>query len=70
MIHAITVNPDGTTTIRVDFTDEGVNLQGEIAIKGGEAKALGYVPIFEADLRRNYIELFPPAPPTEGGMPE
>jgi len=69
-MHIITVNPDGTTRIQVDFTDEGVNLQGETILKGGEVEALAYLPIFEADLRRNYIELFPPVWVSEGGMPK
>ncbi len=74
MTHVITPNPDGATgatLITVDFADEGVNLQGATAIKGGEPEALAYMRVFERDLRRNYAELFPTSPvptPTEGGL--
>jgi hypothetical protein len=70
MTYVLAVNPDGTTIIQVDFSDEGVALTGETRIKGGEAEALAYLPIFEADLRRNYAELFPLPElpePTPGG---
>lgn len=72
MTHVILPNPDGTTTIRVSFADEGVNLQGETRVRGGEVEARQYLPVFEADLRRNYARLFPqPEPellPLEEGM--
>lgn len=71
MIHNITVLDNGTTKIEVDFSDEGVNLQGETFVKGGEEEAKNYLPTFEQDLRRNYSELFPkPEPETipEGGI--
>lgn len=70
MTHTITVLENGTAKINVDFSDEGVNLQGETFVKGGEVEALNYLPVFEQDLRRNYYELFPkPEPePIEGGM--
>ena len=70
MIHVCTVNPDGTATIQVNFSDEGVVLTGETNVKGGEAEALHYLPVFEADLRTNFAELFPvsePEPGEEGG---
>jgi hypothetical protein len=59
MLNTIIANPDGTSTIQVDFADEEVSLTGETNVKGGEAEALRYLPIFEADLRRNFAELFP-----------
>lgn len=59
MTHAVHVNSDGTTTLRVDFSDEGVPLQGEIRVRGGEAEALAYLPVFEADLRRNFASQYP-----------
>ena len=69
MIYNLTVL-DGITKIEVDFSDEGVNLQGETFIKGGETKAENYVHIFEEDLRYNFADLFPkPEPePTEEEM--
>lgn len=73
MIYELFDNQDGTTTIKVNFTDEGVDLCGETTVRGGETEALCYLPVFEADLRRNYTDIFPtpemPAPP-EGGMTE
>lgn len=59
MTSVITENQDRTSTIRVDFSDEGVNLQGETSIKGGEAEAISYLPVFEKDLRINFADLFP-----------
>lgn len=64
-------NQDGTTTIQVNFLDEGVNLPSETTVKGGESAAVTYLPVFETDLRRNFADLFPapemPAMP-EGGL--
>lgn len=75
MTHVIQVNSDGTTTLRVDFVDEGVPLQGETTVKGRQAEALAYLPVFEADLRRNFADRYPIllqpiviTPPTEEGM--
>jgi len=59
MMYTLMVNPNGTTTIQVDFADEGVVAQGQTSIKGGEVEALRYLPTFEADLRRNFADLFP-----------
>lgn len=75
MTYAIAVNDDGTTTLTVDFSDEGVSLQGKTHVKGGEAEALAYLPVFERDLRRNYAHLFPtldpdPDEPAEEEMDE
>ena len=78
MTHSIQVNAEGTATLRVDFSDENVPLQGETTVQGGEAEALAYLPVFEADLRRNFANRYPAllpeaetAPPTleEGMMP-
>ena len=65
MTYTFTLNPDGTTTIQVDFSDENVNLQGQTSIKGGVVEAMRYLPVFEADLRRNFTDLFsvPELPP-------
>ncbi len=75
MTHLITVNHDGTATLTVDFSDEGVGLQGKTHVTGGEAEALAYLPVFERDLRRNYAHLFPtpdpdPDEPAEEEMDE
>ena len=56
------------TRLIIDFSDEGVDLCGDILVAGDEQAALGYAPFFEADLRRNYAELFPvPEMPEMGG---
>lgn len=69
MMNVITANADGTTTIQVDFSDEGVNLQGTTKVKGTEKDALKYLPTFEGDLRKNFAEHFPvPEPEPEGEM--
>ena len=68
MTHLITVNHDGTATLAADFSDEGVALQGNTHVKGGEAEALAYLPVFERDLRRNYAHLFP-TPVTDSDEP-
>ena len=68
MMHEIIDNQNGTTTIKVNFTDESIELPGETTVKGGEAEALNYLPTFEADLRRNFANLFPTPETPEGGM--
>lgn len=73
MTHIITENGDGTTTIQIGFGDEGVELQGEITVKGGETEAQSYLPFYESDLRRNFAEKFPVPESTtsdeaDGGM--
>ncbi len=71
MTYTTEVLDNGTTKINVNFSDEGVDLQGVTFVKGGEAEALKYLPVFEQDMRRNYFELFPkpePEPIPEGGM--
>ena len=70
MTHYLTVEPNGTTRIDVDFADEGVDLAGVTHVRGGEAEALIYLRVFEADLRSNYVELFPQPELVEGGDPE
>ncbi len=68
MTHTVTVL-DGVARVEVSFTDEGVDLAGVTHVKGGEAEALAYLPIFEADLRRNFAELFPiPEMPPGGDL--
>ena len=57
-----------TTRIAVDFADEGVDLVGETSVLGDEQKALGYLPFFERDLRRNFADQFPQPEPPAGGM--
>jgi len=59
MMHEFIENDDGTTTIKVDFMDEGVDLVGETSVKGNKTSASTYLSTYEADLRRNNIELFP-----------
>lgn len=63
-------NQNGTTTINISFTDESVDLHGTTTIKGGEKEAQEYLPVFEADLRRNYSDLFPLTEMPEGGLME
>jgi hypothetical protein len=65
MIYDITVLGDGTSKITMNFRDEGVELEGETTVKGGEAEAEKYVPIFERDLRTNYAHLFPQPEPEQ-----
>lgn len=67
MKYVITIDENNIALLQVDFSDEGVNLQGEIRISGGEQRALQYLPIFEADLRKNYVYMFPTLEP-EGGI--
>lgn len=63
MTHEIMVLGDGTVRIAVSFRDEGVDLSGVTHIRGSEADALRYLPVFEQDLRRNFAHLFPLPPP-------
>ena len=60
---------NGVTRIKVDFSDEGINLQGETEVKGDRQAAERYVSVFESDLRRNFEYLFPvlEVTPIEGG---
>jgi len=67
MTHTVTTIENNIALLCVDFSDEGVNLQGEIRIPGGEEKALQYLPFFEIDLRNNYSYLFPVSEIIEGG---
>jgi hypothetical protein len=53
------IQNDGTTIIKVNFADEGVELTGETSVIGDESSALAYVHVFESDLRRNFAEKFP-----------
>ena len=68
MTYVCIAEQDGTTTLKIDFADEGVQLIGETSIKGGESAALSYLPTFELDLRRNFADKFPvPQMPVEDG---
>lgn len=69
MTKIITVS-DGVATLAVNFADEGVDLQGQTTVKGGEAEALAYAPFFEADLRRNFADRFPAPVTEEEGEPD
>lgn len=60
MTYGIAENENNTTAIEISFQDEDVNLTGRTTVKGKTANAETYLPIFEADLRRNFAELFPP----------
>jgi len=51
-----------TTKLTVDFSDEGINLQGETNVKGSKEDAEKYVDAFAKDLKQNNIELFPEPP--------
>jgi hypothetical protein len=56
------------TQINVDFTDEGVNLQGSVKVRGDWQ---GYLSVFENDMRNNHRSLFQipePVEPVEGEM--
>jgi len=68
MTVVITDNLDGTTSIALNFIDEGVILQGETHIKGNETAALAYLPFFEKDMRRNFADQFPLPESPEGGI--
>lgn len=70
MTYVYTSMGDGTMAIEIDFADEGVELQGRTCIKGAEAEVDRYLPVFEADLRRNFSDLFPLPVMPEGGMSE
>ncbi|KLU66772.1 hypothetical protein DEAC_c14400 [Desulfosporosinus acididurans] len=62
------INDGDTTIIKVNFSDEGVELSGETSVKGDESAAVAYLPVFESDLRRNFAEKFPvPEIPAENG---
>lgn len=58
MTYTITVQDDGTSILHVTFDDEGVDLAGEVSIRGDAAVAAAYAPVFVRDLRTNYADLF------------
>lgn len=62
MKYEIIAGSDGTAVLRINYLDEGIKLQGETSVKGDKVIAERYVAIFDADLRRNNSELFPPPP--------
>jgi hypothetical protein len=53
------------TQIDMDFSDEGVNLQGSVKVRGDWR---GYLNIFENNMRNNHRSLFPMPEPVEGEM--
>ncbi len=59
MRYTITVQDDGTSTLHVTFEDEGVELTGEVNVRGDAAAAAAYAPVFVRDLRANYADMFP-----------
>ena len=50
------------TEINVDFSDEGVNLQGSVKVVGEWQQ---YLKTFEQDMRNNHKSLFPLPEPEE-----
>lgn len=71
MIYSIIENQDGTTSITIDFNDEGVDLRCKTSVKGEAAAAEQYLPFFESDMRRNFADRWPepdPITPEEGGI--
>lgn len=69
MTYTTETQADGTTRLTLDFSDEGVDLQASVLVKGDIASALAYMPFLEADTRRNNAELFPePEPEVEEMM--
>lgn len=58
-------NADGIAELTVSFYDEDVQVEGTVAVLGGEAAARRYAPHFAADLRAANIELFPAPAPVE-----
>jgi hypothetical protein len=53
------------TQIDMDFSDEGVNLQGSVKVCGDWQT---YLKTFENDMRNNHRALFPMPEPVEGEM--
>ena len=53
---------NGITKLTVDFSDEGIELQGETTVKSSKEDAEKYVDTFAKDLKQNNIELFPEPP--------
>lgn len=54
--------------LELDFTgdlDLRAELEAKIRVKGGMIEAKRYMRFFEADMRRNFAELFPPPPEPE-----
>lgn len=70
MIYTITIQDDGTSTLHVTFADEGVDLAGEVSVRGDAAAAETYAPVFARDLRTNYADLFPQPEMLIGGEME
>jgi hypothetical protein len=62
MTYNITELDNNITKLTVDFSDEGIDLQGETTVKGERTDAEKYVKTFAKDLKINNIELFPKPP--------
>lgn len=65
MTHTCTPKPDNTCELAIDFADEGVTLTATTSVIGDHDKAMAYLPVFEADIRRIHSHLFPQPEPTE-----
>jgi hypothetical protein len=65
MTYYITELENGITKLIVDFSDEGIDLQGETTVKGTQTDAEKYTITFAKDLKKNNIELFPMPPEPE-----
>lgn len=65
MIYTTTDNGDGTTSIAIDFADEGVDLTAQTKVIGDEEKARAYAGVFGEDIRRIKSHLFPQPEPIE-----
>jgi|GEM_PF-4520914 len=61
MIPTLTPVDVGHVKIFLSYLDEGVALPdpAETIVAGDESAAVGYVAVFDADIRRIYMEYFP-----------
>ncbi len=59
MTYTVTDLEDGRFRIGIDFSDEDIVLSESVIVVGPEASALAYLPVFEADMRRNFNHLWP-----------
>lgn len=61
MIPTITELDEKRTQIELSYLDEEVTLpeEAKTVVFGGESTAVGYVPIFDADIRRIFVGCFP-----------
>ncbi|MDO5116174.1 MAG: hypothetical protein Q4D58_08775 [Synergistaceae bacterium] len=63
MTSTIEIIDEKTTKLNISFADEDIDLECAIEVAGDEAAALAYAPFFEADMRRQYADLFPQPDP-------